>query len=189
MANGNNIQNTRLRVWWRHWSVVLILAILAGLVIWSMLNLGPWLRSWQDQRAAKSAQEQLEKLYRNDKYGGKTPEETFDMFIAALENDDVELASKYFVLNKQDQWKKTLEEYKAQNLLKDFVIELKNQKKIWKSEKTNDPNAAAFYYPVTIEKDSVVDFNGQKISIEAGTSTNTSLFQKYSNGIWKISIL
>ena len=119
-----NQGNPQLRVWWRHWSVVLFLAVLAGIVIWAMLNLGPWLRAWQDQRAARSAQEQLEKAYRNDKYGGATPEETFDMFIAALEKGDIDLASRYFVFNKQDNWRKTLEEYKTKALLGDFIFEL-----------------------------------------------------------------
>lgn len=35
---------------------------------------------------------------KNDVYGGKTPQETLDMFIAALRAGDTELASKYFVL-------------------------------------------------------------------------------------------
>ena len=103
MANESGAQKM---LWWRHWSVVLIFAVLAAIVVWAMLNLGPWLRSWQDQRAAAATQKKLEAAYRNDKYGGVTPEETFNMFIVALEKGDVELASKYFVLNKQEQWRK-----------------------------------------------------------------------------------
>lgn len=34
-----------------------------------------------------------------DTYGGKTPEETLAMFISALQKGDIELASKYFVLD------------------------------------------------------------------------------------------
>jgi len=33
-----------------------------------------------------------------DTYGGKTPEETLNLFIEALKKEDLELASKYFVL-------------------------------------------------------------------------------------------
>ncbi|MBI4130673.1 hypothetical protein HY468_05120, partial [Candidatus Roizmanbacteria bacterium] len=39
----------------------------------------------------------LEDEYRNDTYGGATPEETLALFIAALEAGDIELASKYFL--------------------------------------------------------------------------------------------
>ena len=145
--------NTQLRVWWRHWGVVLILAVLAGLVIWAMLNLGPWLKNLQEWRAAKTAQKQIEKLYRDDKYGGKTPEETFDLFIAALEKGDIELASKYFVLNKQEQWKKTLEEYKTKALLLDFVGELKSTANKWQKTNSSDIDMAVFKYTVLVEKD------------------------------------
>src|SRR3990167_4021988 len=34
-----------------------------------------------------------------DTYGGKTPQETLDLFVDALKKGDVELASKYFALN------------------------------------------------------------------------------------------
>ena len=175
------------KVWWRHWSIVFILAVLAGLIIWVMLNLGPWLRSWQDERAAKSAQEQLEKLYREDKYGGKTPEETFDMFIAALEQGDIELASKYFVLEKQDDWFKTLSQYQARDLLAYLISELKNNKEDWK--KNYNGNSVEFYYKVVIEEDSYANFKGQKVPIEAGEYSNTVRFEKYPSGVWKISLL
>lgn len=184
MANQDNRQ---LRVWWRHWSVVFILAVLAGLVIWSMLNLGPWLRTWQEQRAVAAAQKKLEELYRNDKYGGKTPEETFDMFIAALEKGDVDLASKYFVLNKQEQWRKTLEEYKTKALITDFVDELKNEKSNWEKINSNKENIAQYNYYTTAENNTVADFNGQSIAIPAGRYKNSIIFEKYLSGIWKIN--
>jgi hypothetical protein len=51
-----------------------------------------------------------EQKYKDDKYGGKTPEETYSMFLEALKKKDIELASKYFVLDKQAQYKKALQE-------------------------------------------------------------------------------
>ncbi len=179
----------QLRMWWRHWSVVLILAVLAGVVIWVLVNLGPWLRSWQDQRAATVAQKLLEKAYREDKYGGKTPEETFDMFIAALEKGDTDLASKYFVLNKQEQWRKTLEEYKEKVLITDFVVELKKERDIWQKLETRNSNSAEFSYSFTLGKDSYTDFNGQKVLVKAGEHNNSVIFQKYPSEVWKISVL
>lgn len=41
---------------------------------------------------------QYEAAMKNDTYGGKTPQETLDMFVDALKKGDIELASKYFVL-------------------------------------------------------------------------------------------
>lgn len=46
--------------------------------------------------------------YANDTYGGETPEETLSLFIKALETGDVELASKYFVVEKQEEMKEEL---------------------------------------------------------------------------------
>jgi hypothetical protein len=47
-----------------------------------------------------------------DTYGGTTPEETWSLFIAALEQEDVELAVKYFVVDKQEEVLKDLIESK-----------------------------------------------------------------------------
>ncbi|MBU4536647.1 hypothetical protein KJ603_01240 [Patescibacteria group bacterium] len=46
--------------------------------------------------------EWVKELEKQDVYGGKTPEETLEMYIKALENRDFELASKYFVLEDQE---------------------------------------------------------------------------------------
>ncbi|MEN9614108.1 MAG: hypothetical protein RLZZ347_415 [Candidatus Parcubacteria bacterium] len=55
----------------------------------------------------------MEQAYRNDVYGGATPEETLKLFTDALKAGDTELAAKYFVVEKQvgrkevfDNWKK-----------------------------------------------------------------------------------
>jgi hypothetical protein len=49
---------------------------------------------------ARATEERLEKEAA-DTYGGKAPEETWSLFIAALEQEDAELAAKYFVVDKQ----------------------------------------------------------------------------------------
>lgn len=53
-----------------------------------------------------------EELERNDPYGGATPEETFALFLDALRAGDTDLASKYFVLEKQEEWRENLEKVK-----------------------------------------------------------------------------
>ncbi len=55
---------------------------------------------WQKQTDA--FQDALSKPYREDTYGGKTPEETWVMFLEALKKGDVELASKYVVVEKRE---------------------------------------------------------------------------------------
>jgi len=48
-------------------------------------------------------QKNYEDAMKNDTYGGETPEETLQMFIEALRNEDIELASKYFMLETDTQ--------------------------------------------------------------------------------------
>ena len=57
----------------------------------------------------------LKKLYENDHYGGKTPEETLQLFVEALKKKDYKLAAKYYVPEKWDkmegEMKNWVEEY------------------------------------------------------------------------------
>lgn len=54
--------------------------------------------------AAQEAQQAaLEAQYKNDPYGGATPEETLKLFIEALEKKDYTLASNYFLPEKRQE--------------------------------------------------------------------------------------
>lgn len=64
----------------------------------------------QQYRYRKSPEYQAIKYYNDladqyakDTYGGDTPEETLRLFIDALKKGDVELASKYFVIEKRNE--------------------------------------------------------------------------------------
>lgn len=86
---------------------------------------------WKDggSGAEKEYAEQiknLEEQYKNDTYGGNTPEETLNLFIAALKKGDTDLASKYFVVEKQGEWKGKLEETRKNSNLESFIILLQN---------------------------------------------------------------
>lgn len=50
----------------------------------------------------KQVQEELNK-YKNDFDGGKTPEETLELFITALRAGDIEKASKYYEIGLQQE--------------------------------------------------------------------------------------
>lgn len=56
----------------------------------------------QFQKLIDQKQAKLDEVMRNDTYGGKTPEETFDLFLDALSKGDVELASKYYDVKVQE---------------------------------------------------------------------------------------
>lgn len=69
---------------------------------------------------------QLEEAYKNDTYGGSTPEETLQLFIDALKKGDTDLAVRYFVIDQQDKWKLDLAESKKNNNLGLIIQYLEN---------------------------------------------------------------
>ncbi len=178
----------------KSWYGVLFLVLLAGGVLWFVLNGMPFISNLRANWEAQRLQAQWEKPYREDTYGGKTPEETYDMFLDALRKGDTTLASKYFVVGDQAKWQKTLDEYKNNNLLSNFVKELENNRKIWtKLPPSGDllfKDTESYGYSVVIKNGTTANIDGQKVNIPAGTYDNETEFQLNTyTKIWKIVIL
>ena len=89
----------------RFWVVLIaflaIILLIGGFVVWTNY-LSPQAKSERETRLnyekATKALSDFETAMKNDTYGGKTPQETLEMFIDALKKGDIELASKYFSL-------------------------------------------------------------------------------------------
>jgi len=100
-------------------------------------------------------QEQLakdtEELYKNDIYGGETPEQTLQMFIDALKAGDTDLASKYFMVDKQKEWRNKLIESKEKNNIDGFVSVLESVDIKKEGKKLFDGNYQ-FIHPLQNEK-------------------------------------
>lgn len=67
-----------------------------------------------------------------DTYGGKTPEETLALFIDALEKEDIDLASKYFMIDEslgRQKWVDFLTKIKSEGNMKRFAEDLKQAKR------------------------------------------------------------
>jgi len=73
----------------------------------------------------RKIQEQAEE-YANDTYGGETPEETYKMFLQALKMEDIDLASKYFILDKQEKYKQFLTDIQNNNKWDEMIEDLFN---------------------------------------------------------------
>ena len=71
----------------------------------------------------------LEKQYAEDPNGGDTPEETLRLFVEALKMGDTDLAAKYFVLDKQAEWRGDLAKIKEKGLLDEMIKDVENAKK------------------------------------------------------------
>jgi len=114
---------------------------------------------------AQKDYEELKRLYEEDTYGGKTPEETLALFIDALKRGDTDLASKYFVIDKQDEWRGRLKEIKNKHLLTAMVGDLERKKH------RNQISDGQVAFSIANDKNQVA---------------LTILVGKGANGIWKI---
>ncbi|MBI2640436.1 MAG: hypothetical protein HYW91_00950 [Candidatus Sungbacteria bacterium] len=114
---------------WRNvlkfFGIILVIAILGVGVLLGVQYVryrnSPEYRAEQDLKI-------LGKQYAEDPYGGETPEETLRLFIDALKTGDTELAAKYFVLDKQEQWQEDLAKIKGKGLLDEMVRDLEREK-------------------------------------------------------------
>ena len=90
-------------------------------------------RRMKEQYAAYEQQQKTyEEALAQDTYGGKTPEETLALFITALEKEDVDLASKYFIQDinlSRQKWVDFLTKIKDGGNLQRFATDLKTAKK------------------------------------------------------------
>jgi len=120
------------------------------------------------ERDAKRFVQEWERSYREDTVGGTTPEETLQLFIAALKNDDLDLASRYFVVDKQGEWKKELSLIREKGLIDEMV------KDLYKLDKK---------YPL-------VEGKNDRFIFEAVNNRGELILQadigRGSSGVWKI---
>src|SRR3990167_4710898 len=107
--------------------------VFGGFFVWDRY-LSPSAKSQRQMEKQYEAYMEWEEKYkqamREDTYGGKTPEETLKMFIEALKKEDIELASKYFALDTNEnseyyltrkKWEETLERAKKEGKLREII--------------------------------------------------------------------
>jgi len=128
---------------------------------------------WQKQ--TDKFQEALRRPYKEDTYGGKTPEETWAMFLEALKKEDVELASKYFVVEKQGEWLQELRVKKESNTLMAWQ---KRVEDLQKSNQDADSTIKSYYF--------YNYFNSQYKQVLSSPVVFT--LNSYTK-VWKISVL
>ena len=111
--------------------IILILIVSYVVIIFINPNTREWVSAIIGQKMLQRSVDQYAREIRADKYGGKTPEETYAMFVDALKKEDIELAVKYFTKESKEENKKVLEGIKKDGnwdaMMKDLLLE-KNQK-------------------------------------------------------------
>ena len=149
----------------RGWKFIggFLLIISASLILWVLtITLSP---EAKQAREARAVLEQLQEEYKNDTFGGQTPEETLELFIAALEDGDIELASKYFLPEDREKIMNDIKSTEEAGKLSAAIERFKNLRLSSKN------NKRAFF----------------KISDENGMTEFQATLDKNPNGVWKIS--
>ncbi|MBI2064963.1 MAG: hypothetical protein HYT62_02845, partial [Candidatus Yanofskybacteria bacterium] len=141
----------------------------AGFFIWERYQ------GYGEYRDYKALERRYIEAMTEDSYGGKTPQETLDLFVVALKDEDVELASKYFMLDdnlSREKWLKTLKIFKEQGVLDDMARDIEGKTQEDKEGKTDENDFKFVMY----------DENG-----DVGARINMR-FNQYSK-VWKIESL
>lgn len=84
----------------------------------------------KDPKKIQEYSDRLVEAYKKDTDGGDTPEETLNLFIAALKAGDTDKAAKYFLLEKQGQMTEELKISKQNNVLPLLIGDLEKEKKV-----------------------------------------------------------
>lgn len=104
--------------------------VLGAFIIFYLAMIGPELwKSYKWQKAVDDYEEAMRKPYKEDIYGGKTPEETWSMFLDALKKGDIDLASKYYDVEHQSNAKQWLDGLKQKNELAQTIKEMEKLRK------------------------------------------------------------
>lgn len=117
--NQNNQEGAKSKISW-FGKIKIAVFILVGVIIILFLGIYTlgWYGDWKFNKDLKALQQESDRPYLEDTYGGKTPKETLELFIVAVEKEDFDLASKYFVISKQEEWREKLIKGNKENLKK-----------------------------------------------------------------------
>ncbi len=156
--------------------LAIILVVAGGYFVWDRyLSEASRARRFAEEqmRVIEKAEKDYVEAMTADTYGGKTPQETLDLFVVALEKGDIELASKYFLLDEnlsREKWVTYLKSVKDRNLLAIMANDIK-----YKAEAGNLSSDNEFGY--------VLRNNDGTVGIQIDLRLN-----KYSQ-VWKIERL
>jgi len=81
---------------------IFVVVVVSMTIISAFGYLGPRIYTYILEKRGEYYDRKRVEFYTNDTDGGKTPEETFDMFLDALKKGDIERASKYYELGVQE---------------------------------------------------------------------------------------
>ena len=120
-----------------------------------------------DEEEIEQYVEDLQEAYRNDTYGGETPQETFELFKEALKAGDTDLAAKYFLVEKQERMRKEFEVGLSNGSMTTFISFL---------DKAEDGGGSGDSYEFAVTEDAFV-------------TMSFNLVKNPYSGVWKMESL
>ena len=109
-----------MKKFWVYGLVVILIIIAIWAVVWGPKTYQKYQQRYIAQNILASIKT-IEDSYKNDPYGGATPEETLQGFITALKAGDVNSAANYFVPEKRGEYKKTIQSWKDGGKLEQVI--------------------------------------------------------------------
>lgn len=153
------------KIWLGVGLVVLLTAVIWG-VIWGPQTLSFYWYEYLNRKHLAEF-EALEEMYRTDTNGGETPEETLDLFAAALEAGDAGLAASYFVPDKRGEMEKQFKTGFKSGGVKLFLSEIEKEKEKFDLGENQVRFEFLFGENVGLTVDLVKNPNSQKWLIES----------------------
>jgi len=166
-------------------SAVILLTVflfVGGLAyVWNQWLSPAAIEGWKYDLYQKYYVDKYENAMREDVWGGKTPEETLQLFIEALKKGDIELASKYFALNTNEnseyyltheEWKIAIEKTRDERGLESIISGLKDLKPVGYSESYKWKDSKGFSF--------------EKLNEDGTVGVTVELVSNPYSGVWKI---
>lgn len=134
---------------------LIAISILVGIILlwWVGYAAYSGWNSYKWQKKTDAFQAAMEQPYKEDTYGGKTPEETWAMYVSALEKKDFELASKYYAVNQQKNEMDEINNVVSKGSLDAWVNQLKTLEKDKTQYDAARPSYSYKYFDKEFNKD------------------------------------
>lgn len=169
-------------------TIILCLIIFAAVLFAIFYYVRPYYQSWKIGHDYQKFENAYIDYFKNDIYGGKTPQETYNMYLDALKKGNVELASRYFFWKNQNEQKQKLTDLKTKGELQNYINGLPKWEEL-KEEEYWDKDGKQYSYEFVREKDEKYfdDLLQKEDVLKAGKYRASVIFQinTYAN-IWKI---
>lgn len=204
MENQNNQINNIGKLKSKFWKFTLMFfAVVIGIFV--LYVAGMWAfkayQQWQGEKRVENLAQALKQFEADDyakamadTYGGKTPQETLQMYIDAVEKGDYELASKYFIGDKQEEELMSFDGASKENinnmlnvLRRVEIVDLRKQLEQMYDDEMKQYNLDEAKEDYVNRLYDVWDYDKKAFMKTKVDGYDFSVdFKKYPNGIWKI---